>query len=222
MRVATNKIEKFKGDLVKHKSQDIQSETEERIFPSHYMSMLCLNEKREKIVMPVRYLMRPHDKDETFDSKFNGCYNARLDSLDSVRWWKDGLGRRHGIILVKKFYENVDPADYAKKFKIPKGSEDKKSMVLCFEPDNVEYMFIPMIWDVWTKKGEPDLYSAALITDEPEPEIAAAGHDRTPIFLKESAIDDWLNATETTVKGLERVLSQREHPGYSHRVVGAA
>jgi putative SOS response-associated peptidase YedK len=90
------------------------------------------------------------------------------------------------------------------------------------EPDNVEYMFIPTLWDIWEKDGSPVLYSAALITDEPAPEISAAGHDRTPIFLKESAIDAWLNAKETSVKDLGYVLDQREHPHYSHALVGVA
>lgn len=34
--------------------------------------------------------------------------------------------------------------------------------------------------------GKPSLLSAALITDDPHPEVAAAGHDRSPIPLKRS------------------------------------
>ena len=37
--------------------------------------------------------------------------------------------------------------------------------------------------------GEPDLLSFAAITDEPPPEVAAAGHDRCIIPLPESALD---------------------------------
>ena len=221
-RIATKKIAKFKSDLEWHKNKNIDGESDERIFPFHYMSMLCLDDAGKKVVRPVRYLLRPGNKDESFDRKFGGCYNARLDSLDKVVWWKSALGKRHGIILVKKFYENVPVLRYLENHKLPAKLQDRDNIVLCFEPDNVEYMFIPTLWDVWEKKGSPDLYSAALITDEPAPEISAAGHDRTPIFLKESAVDDWLNATETSVKDLSYVLNQREHPHYSHALTGVA
>ena len=217
-RIASDKIAKYSSDLKRHRTIEITSESEQRIFPGHYMSMLCLDSDRNPRVIPVRYLMRPHDKDESFDLKFNGCYNARLDSLDRVAWWKNALGKRHGLIMVKKFYENVPVENYQKKFSLPDGLSEKRNLVLCFEPKNTEYMFIPTLWDVWEKKGQPSLYSAALITDEPEPEIADAGHDRTPIFLKESAIERWLLATESSVKDLT-VLSEREHPSYLHRIM---
>lgn len=219
-RIATNKIKKILSDLEKHKTTEIMSEVEERIFPLHYMSMLCLDENGEKVVRPVRYLMRPHNKDESFDQKYGGCYNARYDSLQSVPWWRDSLGKRHGLILVRKFYENVEAKAYLKKNAAPEGVKERETFVLCFEPDNFEYMFIPTLWDRWEEKGKPVLYSAALITDDPAPEVAAAGHDRTPIFLKESAVDGWLRASSPE-EALE-VLKERERPRYRHQVVGAA
>jgi len=54
------------------------------------------------------------------------------------------------------------------------------------------------------------------------PEIAQAGHDRTPIYLKAYAVDACLCAKGTTVKELEPILNRRERPKYSHRVMGAA
>lgn len=221
-RIATNKIEKFISDIEKHRNLDVVTEGENRIFPLHYMSMLCLDEKGEKVIRPVRYLMRPHNKDERFDAKFNGCYNARYDSLESVPWWSDSFGKRHGIILVKKFYENVPVENYTRNFSLAKELKGRENIVLCFEPENVEYMFIPTLWDVWEKKGEPTLYSAALITDDPAPEIAKAGHDRTPIFLRESIIEDWLYAEGRSTEELKAILSKRERPLYVHNVMGAA
>lgn len=220
-RIATDKIEKFLKDLKRHNSLDTTSDADSRIFPFHYVSTLALNKLGERIVMPMRYHMRPHDKDESFDRDFNGCYNARLDNLSKVAWWKAALGKRHGVILVQKFYENVDPLIYAKTHKLSAEQASQKNLVLCFEPDDTEYMFIPVIWDVWQKSGEPMLISGALITDEPQPEIAAAGHDRTPIFLKESAIGDWLTA-KGSFDEIKEILSVRERPHYSHKIVSAA
>lgn len=219
-RIATNKIKFAMRNIEKHSKMKPLSESDRRIFPFQYMSMLYVDDKGKKAVMPFRYLLRPANKDEAFDRKFSGCYNARFDSLDSVPWWKNALGKRHGIIIVERFYESVGTKDYTKNFKLPKELKDQDSVELCFHPDNVDYMVIPTLWDVWGK-GRDALYSAALITDEPAPEIKRAGHDRTPIFLKESAIDDWLFAKKTNTKDLAYVFDQRERPHYSHSVMGA-
>ena len=220
-RIATDKIEKFSRDLEKHRNLKADSDSDSRIFPLHYLSMVTLDEKGEKVVMPIRYLMRPANKDEAFDRDYNGCYNARLDSIDRVPWWKNVLGKRHGVILVKKFYENVPCEIYQKNHKLNGDAKDKKTIVLCFEPDDVDYMVIPMLWDVW-KKAKEILYSGALITDDPAPEIAEAGHDRTPIFLKESVVDAWLNCEGKSTQEIKAILNERETPYYSHKVMGAA
>ena len=220
-RIAIDKIEKFKRDLEKHHDLASLSDSDQRIYPQHYLSMLALNEAGEKVIMPVRYHMRPANKDESFDRQYNGCYNARLDSIDRVPWWRNVLGKRHGLILVRRFFENVLTEKYLKSFKLDKASAAKKTIVLCFAPDHVEYIFIPMLWDVWKKEGEPTLFSGAVITDDPAPEIAEAGHDRTPIFLKESAIEPWLCA-RGSAKEIKEVLGEREYPHYSHRVLSAA
>lgn len=221
-RIANNKIEKLQNDIEKLKSPKPPSEGDSRIFPLHYMSMLCIDENGEKVIRPVRYLMRPHDQNESFDSKFNGCYNARLDSLESVAWWRDCLGKRHGIILVSKFYENVESNDYRRNHELAVELHDKKNLVLCFQPDGVEFMFIPTLWDSWKGKDGSLLYSAALITDDPAPEIASTGHNRTPIFLDESAIDDWLMCKSNLLKEIRSILDRRVQPHYSHRIVQAA
>ena len=220
LRISANKIEKCLADLKRHKSSTKLSESDDRIFPIHYFSALALDQKGEKIIRPFRYLMRPHDKDESFDRDYGGCYNARLDNLKRVAFWKDSLSQRRGLIVIRRFFENVPVGRYREKNQLPKELIDRDNIVLCFEPENVEFMFVPILWDVWKKKGQPDLYSAALITDDPAPEIQAAGHDRTPIFLKESAIESWLEAK--TVEEALSALAHREKPFYHHRVLGIA
>lgn len=222
IRVATNRIKKLKNDIPRYSTTEILQESESRIFPRHYMTMLMLDENGEKVVAPVRYLIRPHDKDAKFDLKYKGCYNARLDNLDNVKWWKDCLGQRHGIILVKKFYEHVPTSKFSENNELPPQFIGQKDMVLCFEPNNVEYMFIPTLWDEWKGDGKSSLISAALITDDPAPEIARAGHDRTPIFLKQNVVDSWLNAKGRSVKELKEIFDERERPYYAHRIIGVA
>lgn len=83
-------------------------------------------------------------------------------------------------------------------------------------------MYIPVLWDCWKKKDESTLYSAALITDDPPPEVQAAGHDCCPIFLEGSAIEDWLHSDLKSGNEIKAtILSRREKPLYDHKVLGA-
>lgn len=221
-RISTSKISKCKLDLERHESEKLESESESRIYPLHYASLLCLNEKNERVIMPMRYLMRPHNETEDFDRTHNGCYNARFDSLTKVAFWRDSLEKRRGIMVVRKFYENVPLEKYPNKKTLSTELKEKDNIVVCFEPQGVEEMYIPVIWDCWRRKGESALYTAALITDDPAPEVKATGHDRTPIFLKASAIDSWLYATGTGKEIKEGALLDREKPYYGHKVLGVA
>lgn len=216
-RISTEKILKFNRDLDRHKNIKNLSDSDSRIYPHHYVSMLTLDENGKRVILPIRYLMRPHDKDEKFDLDFNGCYNARIDSLLRVKWWSHSLEKHRGIIFIQKFYENVATNNYTKNFKLDDKKTSSQNLVIEFKPGDFEIMFVPVLWDVWSKKDQSALYSGALITDEPSPEICQTGHDRAPIFLKESAIDNWLDYTKTGLDAL-KILKECEKPIYSHRV----
>jgi len=220
VRIATSKISKFELDLSRIKEPRLKSESQQRIYPLHFVSMLALDESGNKVIRPFRYLLRPHNEDESFDFKRSGCYNARLDSLGTVPFWRDCVGKRHGVMVIKKFYENVPTVEYLKKNKLSATEKAKENIVVCFEPADGEYLFIPTLWDVWKKRGESPLYSAAAITDEPFPEVARAGHQRTPIPLLESAVDSWLESTAPLKELRENILSQRASPTFGYRVLG--
>lgn len=74
------------------------------------------------------------------------------------------------------------------------GKDPKEKMKLInFYPENKNMMWAPCIWDQWTSEnGELSFQSFAIITSEPPDEVRMMGHDRCPIFLKQSLIDDWL------------------------------
>ncbi|MBN8537955.1 MAG: SOS response-associated peptidase family protein [Deltaproteobacteria bacterium] len=221
-RISTSKISKCKFDIARHETENLKSESESRIYPFNYISVLCLDDGGNKVIRPMRYHMRPHNENESFDETHGGCYNARFDSLTKVRFWNDSLLKRRGLMVLKKFYENVPIEKYPNRKNLPAEIQNQNNIVICFEPKGIENMFIPVIWDCWEKSGQPQLYSAALITDEPAPEIRATGHDRTPIFIKEIAVDNWLKAQGTAKEIKDIFLSDREKPYYDHEVMGAA
>jgi hypothetical protein len=56
------------------------------------------------------------------------------------------------------------------------------------------------------------------ITDEPPPEIAAAGHDRCIIPIKPENIDAWLCPEPGDLAAQYAILDDRHRPYYEHRM----
>src|SRR5690606_4124546 len=121
----------------------------------------------------------------------------RRDNLEG--FWKDLFGHQHALMVADVFYENVEV--------------DGKNQVLAFTPRDGEPMLIACLWSTWTdSKGElPDLLSFAAITDEPEPEVAAAGHDRTIINIRPEHIDAWLNPNGD-LAAMQAIFDDKRHP----------
>lgn len=129
---------------------------------------------------------------------------ARRDNLEG--FWGPQFGQTHGLIIADTFFENVE---------VPDG----KNLVLQFVPRDREPLFIACLWSRWTDpKGiEPELLSFAAITDEPEPEVAAAGHDRTIINIKPEHVEAWLNPAGD-LAAMETIFDDKQHPFYEHRI----
>lgn len=209
LRVSTQKIEKFSLEIRRH--QDLsQPGDDDRIFPRSWMSMVTTDAQGQAVIRPARYLLRPHDKDADFDTKFSGCYNARRDGLLTVPWWKDALGKRHGLIVIRKFYERVENTEGDnREISFTPQAKDANS------PET--WLLCPTLWDEWSDtQGKQRILSAALITDSPRREVSAAGHDRTPIFLTPEAARDWLSlrgplSDSKTQSEIQRILDQKDH-----------
>jgi len=167
------------------------------------------------VIKPMRYLCRPAGFPESFDRDYPGCYNARRDSLK--KFWKNQYLKNHGILISDSFFENVKLHDYEQR-KLKKG-EEPENLVIQFQPEGFDHMIIPVIWDCWQSNGNPDLYSFALITDEPPKEVSEAGHDRCPIFLKAENIDAWLNPAGSSATAIQALLDDKEKPFYANRKI---
>lgn len=92
------------------------------------------------------------------------------------------------------------------------------NVVLEFEPNPEHDMLIACLWSCWTGAGEPDLLSFAAITDEPPPEVRAAGHDRCIIAIKPENVDAWLNQDPANLAELYCILDDKDRPYYEHRL----
>lgn len=207
-RIATDKVSKALvriADITRSEPKPKDS----RIFPGHYAPVMVGAENGRKLLLPMRYQCRPAGKPAHYDVKYPGTYNARRDNLEG--FWKGQFGHTHGVMLVDRFYENVERLD---------DDGTPRNVVLEFAPADGRAMIVACLWSRWTDpKGQaPDLLSFAAITDEPPPEVAAAGHDRCIIPIRAEHVDAWLHPNPANLPALYAILDDRERPYYEHRL----
>lgn len=211
-RIAADKIAKAKSKLEDLQRIELQPR-DSRIFPGNYAPVMVM-ENGQRVVKPMRYQCRIAGKPASYDVKFPGTYNARRDSLE--RFWSPCFGRTHAVLLVEVFYENVSRAKFENT--LLETHERDENVVLEFRPSNGELMHVACLWSRWSAPGQPDLLSFAAITDEPPPEIAAAGHDRCIIPIKPENVDAWLSPDPTNLDAMYAILDDRDRPYYEHRL----
>ncbi|MBC8745346.1 MULTISPECIES: SOS response-associated peptidase family protein [Paraburkholderia] len=211
-RIATGKIEWTLGKL-----EDLRRTSPEardsRIFPGHYAPVMVM-ENGHRVIKPMHYQCRLAGKPASHDVKYPGTYNARRDSLEG--FWKSLFGYSHGLIAISAFYENVSRSKMEGR-QLAEGEKDE-NLVLEFKPSPAHDMLVACLWSHWSGAGEPDLLSFAAITDEPPPEVAAAGHDRCIIPIKPENIDAWLNPDASNLASQYAILDDRDRPYYEHQL----
>lgn len=199
-RIAGNKVAWCLGrlaDLGRSEPRDKDS----RIFPGWYVPVIVM-EGGERVIRPMRYQCRPAGRPASHDTRFPGTYNARRDNLEG--FWKGQFGRSHALMLATRFYENVQ--------------REGKNVVLEFTPRTGQDMWVACLWSRWSAPGERDLLSFAAITDEPPPEVAAAGHDRCIVPIRPEHADAWLAPDPKNLAAQYAILDERERPYYEHRL----
>jgi putative SOS response-associated peptidase YedK len=212
LRIATDKIAWTRGKLDDLQRTEAQAR-DSRIFPGHYAPVMVM-EHGQRVIKPMRYQCRIAGKPASYDVKYPGTYNARRDNLEG--FWKPLFGYSHGILVVNAFYENVSRAKMEGRA-LADGETDE-NVVLEFRPNPAHDMLVACLWSHWSIPGEPDLLSFAAITDEPPPEIAAAGHDRCIVPIKPENLDTWLNPNSSDLAAMHAILDDRDRPYYEHRL----
>lgn len=173
-----------------------------KVFPNYFTNVI-VEDKDKRLIIPMRYRVRPHGSKEEIPIKFN-VYNARIDSLETAKTWRPLFMHNHGIVPFVKFYEWVP-------------GPDGKPKLITFAPEDREIMWAPCLWDEWiSKNGEIHFKSFAIVTDDPPEEILMMGHDRCPIFLKDDYIDEWLNPQKSNKKEIYEILKVKEDVKFAH------
>jgi putative SOS response-associated peptidase YedK len=215
VRIATNRMAALTMKLGDLRRCDIKAR-DNRLFPMVYGGVI-INQDGQVLLTPMRYFCRPAGKPAQYDKKYPGLYNARRDNLE--KFWREQFGRHHALAVVDSFYENVKLHAVERRELAP--GEEAKNVVLHFKPQPEQAMLVACVWSHWTDPTEPDVRGFAAITDDPPPEIAAAGHDRCPINIKRENVDAWLAPQGRSSQELQWILSDRQLPYYQHEVMAA-
>lgn len=148
------------------------------IYP-HTLAPVITSENKHKKLELMNYSLIP-SWSKTRKPKF-ATYNARIEEVLVKPSWKEPFASRHCLVPVVKFYESSSSGEF-EGHRI--GITSKKR----------ELMTAAGIWDQWFDQEKRQwVRSFAILTTEPTEQIIQAGHDRSPIFLKEEAFDGWLN-----------------------------
>jgi putative SOS response-associated peptidase YedK len=215
-RIATSKIEWCLGKISDlHRTELIDDDS--RIYPGHYAPVMVWEEGR-RVMKPMRYQCRPAGKPAFYDVKYPGTYNARRDNLGG--FWKELFGFSHGLVVMNAFFENVNK-HRAQGRELHEG-EAVENVILEFRPRPQQDMLVACLWSKWVSAEGEELLSFAAITDEPPPEVVAAGHDRCVVPLKEENIDAWLRPDRDRIRDQYAILDDRARPFYEHRWLEAA
>lgn len=212
VRISGDKVKNAKRRLDDLSRSDLE-DRDSRIFPLSYAPVMVMRDG-QKVVVPMRYQCRLPGMPASADRKYPGTYNARRDNLK--KFWRNQFGVTHGIMIVNAFYENVSRHNVEGRELAP--NEQPENVVLKFDPRPQQDMLVACLWAHWRGPEEPDLLSFAAITDEPPPEVSAAGHDRCIIPIRSQNIDAWLNPDRGNLHQLYEILDDRERPFYEHRL----
>ena len=212
-RIAGNKLAAARRNLDNLRRSELVDKAA-RIFPGQYAPVM-IETDGQRLLVPTRYQCRLSGWNEKTERKYPGTYNARRDKLDAS--WGQLFGHRHGIMIVSRFYENV-PRHKLEGHDLAAG-EKPENVVLEFDPQPPQEMLVACLWNL-SPGGDDgaDLLSFAAITDEPPPEVRAAGHDRCIVPIKRENVDAWLNPDPANLAAAYAVLDDRVRPYYEHRL----
>ena len=215
-RIATSKIARASEKLADLNRVE-PTTSDSRMFPGSYVPVM-VERDGERVVLPMRYQCRPARAPADYDFKYPGTFNARRDSLEG--FWRGEFGHSHGIVVAEAFYENV-PLHRAEGRAL-RPDEAETNTVIQFRPQTGQNMLVACLWSHWRgRAGEDDLDSFALITDEPPPEVYAAGHDRCLIPLRPQNVRAWLSPNPQDLNAQYAILDDRERPFYEHGLLAA-
>ncbi len=121
--------------------------------------------------------------------------NARAETVDIKRTFKDSLINKRCIILADSYYE------------WQKNDTSKKPIRIQFKDQRI--FALAGLWSSYVKKDGTKLYTCTILTTEPN-DLLKSIHNRMPVILNEEAEKIWLNPKVTDIQVLKSVMKETE------------
>ncbi len=166
----------------------------------HGLAPVVLNSNAGLIIKPMKFSMVPSwSKDPKV--KF-ATYNARIETVLEKPMWKKPFLSSRCIVPIVDFIEPIYIGEHA------------GHMMDFYELERGP-LSAAAISDTWVNKETGEIIeSFAIITGEPLPFVKTVGHDRSPFFIKHSAVEEWLSPDKKTGEELMNLLKRsRDNPG---------
>jgi putative SOS response-associated peptidase YedK len=91
---------------------------------------------------------------------------------------------------------------------------------ICFSSEPMQELILACLWRyVEATEVEEGFHSFAIITRDPPPEVAAAGHDRCVIAIKPENLDAWLDPDPHHLPDMCAILDDPVGLYYQHELV---
>lgn len=172
-------------------------------------------------------------------------FNARRDNLLSD-FWDSAFMLNHGCVVLDGFSEWVAVTDLLSTKLVTldqiiavfdKQTEERRQSIFAkgkpYKPTKTE-LLNPLerkvVIDFTSQTSEP-LYvpvifnqknnakGFAIVTHDPLPEVFAAGHDRSPIFLDFNSICEWMSCHHKTARNFDAILARSQNIKFEPRLL---
>ncbi len=117
--------------------------------------------------------------------------NARAETLARLPSFREAFRRRRCVVPADGFFEWV-------------GSGAGRQSVWFHRPDGGLILFVGL-YESWQPEPEQWQRTFTIVTTEPN-EVVVPVHDRMPVILPESAVDQWLDPRQEDLEALARLL----------------
>lgn len=130
-------------------------------------------------------------------------YNARIETICDKATWREPIKSKHCLVGFTSFFESCYKGTHA-------------GNVVEFKSPESEILVAAGIWSEWTDRSTGEvLESFAMITTEPSQFIKTVGHDRSPLFVRDDFMDEWLSKSVSCNEAKVRLLESCHEPNFT-------
>ena len=124
-------------------------------------------------------------------------HNARSETIAEKPSFRQPFLERRCLVPMAGFFEYI-------------WVSDKDNWLAWFAPEDGRLLVSAGIWHPWRGPEGAVVDSFAIVTRDPPESISRAGHDRCPVFLPETAWDDWLDPSQRDLEQLAALMRRTE------------